>query len=403
VVACRIRRLHLQLDMSHIPFKKQPPPSVGSLGRRVKTAALHAVHLRRPKQTNSSGSKSHALTSSQEVYENLADVFPGLTGLEELNINSWNWPVDFDAQPFFSTAWSSFGSNLRKISLGGNLEGYTKLIASGPSFDSLQELELEFTNNIHGSNSADTTILLDFVAPFINGLGARLLSLRLWSWSSTDLSSFFKQLGPFPTLRRVGIRAAFNRSLTSDPSGLARLLSTTSSTLQRLELRLDLAGLLNPALELPLAEWLSQTIAEDETITSDLQTLELYPTGSSLGFETLVICIQRSICTLEKLVVRNRYLQFEEVESIVGLFAASEETMLMSLRLNVLRLSTDIFDLLEKALPGLKDLTLNIGDTVSEDSMVRPLVKEILPFLTVVPIDLQNSHGGSIISKLEAV
>ncbi|KAF9466601.1 hypothetical protein BDZ94DRAFT_1212744 [Collybia nuda] len=377
LIACRVRRLHLRLSLNRALFRRQPRTTPGIFRRRVK-AALQTARLIRPDTTDNSAessnvdSKIRTLTSFQDFYETLAIVFPGMSNLEEFTFNSWNWPTDFDIQPFFLAAWSTFGKSIRKLSLGGNLDGYRKLIVSGPSFDTLQELELEFTDNLHGSNSiTDARILLESVAPFVTSLATRLISLKLWSWSSTDLSSFFKQLGPLPALRHLGIRAAFNRSLNDDPSGLARLLSDSSSTLQQLELRLDLAGLVNQSSEHPLAEWLSQTIVDHPTISTGLQTLEIYPTGTTRGFETLLICIQRSVSTLTKLVVRNRYLQLGETETIIRLISSHKNTTLTRLRLNVLILNADLFDLMGASLPGLKYLTLNIGDVADGDLIDR--------------------------------
>jgi hypothetical protein len=295
--------------------------------------------------------------------------------VEEFSIDSWNWPPELDLAPFFSAAWSGFGKTGRKVSLGGNLEGFKELIMSKPSFDSVQELELEFTNNVKPNHSPsdavdDEAILFYYVAPFINSVGFHLQSLSIWSWANADLSTFFQHLGPFPVLRSLGVRAAFNRSFRDDPSGLTQLLRSTAPTLRELELRLNPSGAVfsETGHDLLLCEWLSQTIMSDDTIAAGLQTLQFYPTASASGCEVLLGCIKRSANTLKHLLVRDRYLHYEEIERLTKAFTSHTE--LTYLRLNVWTLTPDLIDLLARNFTALEKLTLNVADAVTEVSLI---------------------------------
>jgi hypothetical protein len=313
--------------------------------------------------------------SFKELVKGLIIVLPGLVNVEEFTIDSWNWPPEFDLAPFFAAAWSGFGKTVRKVSLGGSLEGFRALITSKPQFDSVQELDLEFTNNLNGRSRSDPVddeaILFYYVAPFINSVGSHLRSLRIWSWATADLSTFFQHLGPFPVLHSFGVRAAFNRSFRDDPSGLTQLLRNTAPTLRELELRLNPSGAIfsETTHDVMLCEWLSQTITSDDTIAAGLRTLQFYPTVSAGGCDVLLDCIKRSANTLKQLLVRDRYLHYEEIERLTHGFASHAE--LTYLRINVWRLTVDLIDLLAKNFTGLERLTLNIADAITAVSFVN--------------------------------
>jgi len=314
-----------------------------------------------------------AIPSFEGLVKGLITILPGLLNVKEFSIDSWNLPPEFDLAPFFSAAWSGFGKTVRKVSLGGNLEGFKELIRSKPHFDSVQELELEFTNNMNGPGPDpvdDEAILFYHVAPLINSVGGHLQSLRIWSWASADLSTFFQHLGPFPALRTFGVRAAFNRSFRDDPSGLTQLLRSTAPTLNELELRLNPSGaaLTEAAHDHVLCEWLSQTILSDDTIAVGLRTLQFYPTASAGGCDVLLDCIKRSADTLKHLLVRDRYLHYEEIEALTKAFPPHAK--LTYLRLNVWRLTTNLIDLLASNFAALEKLTLNVADAVTGVSLI---------------------------------
>jgi hypothetical protein len=341
--------------------------------QRFKTM-LHLRRLSHPFPESWSLAAPCIPPSFEGLVEGLTAIFPGLGNVEEFSIDAWNRPPDFNLAPFFSAAWSGFGQTVRKVSLGGNLDGFRELIASEPHFDSVQQLDLEFTNNLTPSSSDsgdmdDQAILLHYVAPFINGVGGHLQSLTIRSWASADLSAFFQLLGPFPVLRSFGVRAAFDRSFRVDPSGLTQLLRSTAPTLRELELRLNPSGAVfsETTHDHLLCDWLSQTMLNDDKIAVGLRLLQFYPTVSAGGCDVLFDCIERSADTLKQLLVRDRYLHYNEIMRLTRAF--SSHTELTYLRLNVWKLTPDLIDLLAKNFTGLEKLTLNVADAATGVSL----------------------------------
>jgi hypothetical protein len=65
---------------------------------------------------------AQAPPSIEDVIDALILVFPGLTNLTHFEVESWDMPLEYDLQRFFRGAWSSFGQQLKAISMAGRTE-----------------------------------------------------------------------------------------------------------------------------------------------------------------------------------------------------------------------------------------------------------------------------------------
>ena len=311
-------------------------------------------------------SPKHAPKPYEAFIARLSAVLPLMTNLQAFTAKVWNWPIQ-DLNHFLTMAWSSFRRNLRKLSVGGSLGAFLALPPSNLIFDSLRELDFEFTSS-PGMTDTYSHVLVENIAPFVNNLAPQLLALRVWSIAFADLSPFFKCLTLFPLLETFAIRAAFDRSFSEDPSGLTRLLHNSSTTLKAVQLRLNPSGLFHhPNSDERLSAWLLHTFANDAPLASGLHTLQLYPSSSDTGIDTLVLCLERSSQSLKIVAVYDRYLTYPEARRIV----AALPSQLAYLRLNISELSSTILNLLAKCLPNLTNLTLHIG-TISDVSLREP-------------------------------
>ncbi|KAG6857418.1 hypothetical protein H0H87_004780 [Tephrocybe sp. NHM501043] len=378
-VAKRVRSLKVQLDqlgrlriaatitsLSHLT-----DPSTRTLRERLRSALLHP-HLSLLNVIPPVKPPKPASISFEAFLDELAGVLPSMSNVEAFQVESWNLPKEHDLFPFFSAAWLGFGKTLRSLSLGSNIEGFKIIKSSRPVLPAVKELHFEFTNNMNTLNpispealasvAMDHIQLHDFVVPIVNDLSAQLEVLKIWSWASTDLSQFFKSLFPFPHLHTLSIWAAFNRSFTHDSSGLSQVLSRTSPTLKELMLRLNPTGsrVFDPESDLALCHWLTDIVNNDERFSAGLRMLELYPSASDAGLDALITCIERCANTLERLNVRDRYLFVPEIFRITSAFHS--DAHLTFLRLNVRKLSVELFDVFAKSFPNLKTLALRAAD-----------------------------------------
>ncbi|KAJ6576574.1 hypothetical protein DFH09DRAFT_363785 [Mycena vulgaris] len=300
--------------------------------------------------------------SIERVVDSLILVFPLLANLESFEVESWDMSPDYDLQRFFRNAWSSFGRQLGTISMAGRPEAFRQFVASNPQPVSCTALSLQFTHELDTTAAAAVEeILVNSVAPFINSLAPQLQSLKIWSWSTLDLSALFINLGIFPQLRDFHLRAPFNKAFP-DATGLTKLLEDNSVTLHTVELRLNPAGsAMDPSSEQQLGQWFASHEAHPSVLVN-LKTLRMYPTTISSGFDALVMYTERSADSITTLAVKDRYLDLYEVEALIAPVAHRHaDDGLQSLRLNVRVWSVKLFDLLALKLPGLKSLSLYVG------------------------------------------
>jgi len=349
VIAARVRRLSLRpvIDVYKTEPAREPSPT---FWQRI-TSGYATTRKQQPTSS----------LSIENIVENLILVFPGLTSLTWFEVESWDLSPEYDLQSFFRSAWTAFGPQLESISIAGRPETFRQFVASDPRPVSCTALSLQFTHQLDTMAAVVDGILVNSVAPFINSLAPQLRALKIWSWSTLDLSALFLNLGHFPQLHDFHLRAPFNKAF-SDPAGLTTLLEINSATLDTVELRLNPAGsAMDPNSEQLLGQWFLSHQANPSVLTN-LKLLRMYPTNLSSGFDALVMYIERSANTLTTLAVKDRYLDLDEVEALITPVShrAADEG-LQALRLNVRVWNAELFDLLALKLPGLKSLSLYVG------------------------------------------
>jgi hypothetical protein len=309
-------------------------------------------------------------SNSDRVFlDDVKIVFPSLPNVTEFAVYLHGTPGYIDYAPFFSLAWRSFGTKLRKCSLGGDLDSIRRILVTKPDFQSLEELSMEFVQHPDETAVQGLHAVQD-VIPVLNSLAPRLQFFRLWCWTKFNLSSFLKRLGPFPNLVCLSLRGHFDNAFQNDGSGIPCFLSQMPK-LRHLELRLNpqRAGL-DPSAEEPLAQSLAECTS-DQRLFRNLLSLQLYPTNRPEGIDILLNGIQQSSQSLTALTIRDRYLPFEEIERVI--IALKECTQLLYLRMNVRTLNVDIFDMLSSSLPHLRQLCLYLTDGFgSSENMASP-------------------------------
>ena len=98
----------------------------------------------------------------------------------------------------------------------------------------------------------------------------------------------------------------------------------------------------------------------DGRFVSRLQVLDIYPLDMTAGMDFLLRCIQRTSTNLVELIVRDRYLQDQEVITVID--AASSCHNLTYLKMNIRRLDVGVTDSLALKLPRINRLWLSIGE-----------------------------------------
>ena len=362
-VASRVNRLELRLG--DIKKVLGPGANTSESGSRIRRQLKHTI-IR-----VFGGSKLPPITMSVTgLIKDIIKITNKLLNIRELCIDLWDLAPSDDLQPLFSSFWSSFGPKLSTLSLNGTLRKFRTLIKNS-KLNGLHELCLEL------SGTADRAIVVDVLLPFINNLSPHLLSLRLWCRASLDLSTFFAQLAPFPTLKTLIIHTPFNKKAFGNTSGLEGLICNGSGTVQRVHLCLNPDGLTVDSEE-PLSQWLLEYISNIKRLSYLLRILDMYPTDMFAGMEFLSDCIERTSQSLAKINVRDRYLQDGEIEAIINV--ASSYSNLVYLKMNIRKLDVVLTDHLALKLPQIDRLRLSIREYSVDDPQylvvcVRPCIK----------------------------
>ena len=293
-----------------------------------------------------------------------------MVNVQDFRIVTWAFPLSKHLDDLYASAWNTFGDQLVRVSLCAHLEGHQALIDSNPWLAKVETLELEFSDNMavvptHMSMEGGTETLRGTVVPFVNKLSPQVKTLKIRSWGKLDLSLFFLHLDSFPNLESTLIRIPFNYSLQIDASGLSRLLRE-SPALASIALRLTPIGLaLDPNREETLCEWLCDLLSDPQCFAR-AKEIDICPTHLAGGMDILRLCIEHSAEHLRTFKLRDRYLQPQEVVSLVPKLQLAAS--LTRLRLNVFKLSAPMFDDFAQRLSGLRFLWLSVGDVDSASS-----------------------------------
>ncbi|KAJ4477256.1 hypothetical protein J3R30DRAFT_194948 [Lentinula aciculospora] len=347
----RVRFLTASPDFQFYGAVRRPP----SFSDRI---LYHVLHFR---LSGTGPMNDHIPRPEEEGTLALIDALPAMSNVMAFTIDSHSWGRHSgpELNIFLNTAWASFGSNLKKLSLRGHAASFRTIITSKPTLPMVEELFFELIDS--PSSSLDmqevANTLLTVFAPFINSFAIRLQALTFWAWTSLELSALFKALAYFPMLTCFNLQTSFPRTFKDDTSSLSDFLRRHRAQLEILVLRLNTVPLLRAIpLEQPLSEWMLNTFKDNHF--SHLQELQLYPSALPKGFEALLTCIQLSAGTLHRLVVRERYLDPEDVLKLLDVIPPN----LQSLRLNIRELDVELFVILAIRLPKLRSLSLYIGE-----------------------------------------
>ncbi|KAF9478303.1 hypothetical protein BDN70DRAFT_921979 [Pholiota conissans] len=313
-----------------------------------------------------------------DVINTLLAVTPQMINLRELTIKT-----SYSVRPLLSQSISASypllrnllstfsgsvcGHTLRKLWLEATLDEFSTLVGSNPSFQGLQRLDLVLKETQSETDHVDydRNLLMNILAPFLNGLSSHLEELSLKSYSSFDLSDFFASLAHFPCLTNLDVRMAFYKTLRY-PTSMTEFIARHSETLQALALPLILLQRFAPDLEFheALKDWLVEFIA-NVRVLDQVQMLEIYPTRTPEGLDVLLRCIRRTSKNLREIHIRGRFFTPQETNLILD--GLSHCDNLNSLAFNTLKLEARLFDSLASKIPQVERIVMMIENQASED------------------------------------
>ncbi|KAH7877196.1 uncharacterized protein C8R40DRAFT_1168533 [Lentinula edodes] len=209
-VGKRVRFLTASPDFQFYGAVASPP----SFGDRI-NILQHVLHSFRRSRFD------HVLRPEKEGTIALINALPVMSNVMAFTVDSHSWGEHSgpELNTFLNTAWTSFSSNLKKLSLRGHAASFRTIITSKPSLPKVEELFFELIDSPSSPSDIEDVadILLTVFAPFINNFTPRLQALTFWAWTSFELSALFKALGNFPLLTCFNFQTSFPRTFRDDP------------------------------------------------------------------------------------------------------------------------------------------------------------------------------------------
>lgn len=286
------------------------------------------------------------------------------TNVVSLILNITDPPPDVDLHR--ASGITLFSNNLTTLSLRGHLKAIGNILVQSPStaFPCLNDLSIELNDRrVHVSESRldsnDLQVINTLLAPFMNGLSENLEAISLAAWPQVDISPLFERLDVFPNLRRFSLLAPFNTALSinGDASGLTRFL-VNHLHLQSMDLRIRPTGLaMGPGdASKRLASWFRESQNKGAFDFTRLKRLQMYAFDSDEGMQALLNCLRESQKTLEHVVIRDYYMNYDKVEGVLN--ALGDDSPLRVLRINIENLNLEIMELFSKKVPHAHRLRL---------------------------------------------
>ncbi|GAW10190.1 hypothetical protein LENED_012431 [Lentinula edodes] len=173
-VGKRVRFLTASPDFQFYGAVASPP----SFGDRI-NILQHVLHSFRRSRFD------HVLRPEKEGTIALINALPVMSNVMAFTVDSHSWGEHSgpELNTFLNTAWTSFSSNLKKLSLRGHAASFRTIIASKPSLPKVEELFFELIDSPSSPSDIEDVadILLTVFAPFINSFTPKLQALTFWA------------------------------------------------------------------------------------------------------------------------------------------------------------------------------------------------------------------------------
>lgn len=275
----------------------------------------------------------------------MSEILPYLNDIQDISI-LWG-PVKVPTV-FFASLWNAFGTNLKKLVIDAPLPKLTRMLASHPTFVSLEDLKLvirEGENILTQDGALDEGCIHRCFSPTIHRL--KVTSHYL------DLSNIFSLL---PCFIDLGVLHVTMVTL-SDLTGFANILTQHAHTLKDVALK-EIALIKQP--DQWMKHFFDEHVNKHTLLLSNLQSLSLIP--ARLPFNDLKSCLRRSSDTLTSLTLLNNRLTYDQLEMVVTIFSHAQ--LLKKLHVSVFTITPETFDLLASELSGLARLILIYSDII---------------------------------------
>ncbi|KAJ7086371.1 hypothetical protein B0H15DRAFT_950483 [Mycena belliarum] len=294
----------------------------------------------------------------------VSEVLSGLSCVSEYSVK-WDYREGTQAgeivhsalqAAILDAAWSTFGANLKKLTVSVRPERFNVVLSSEVQLALLEDLQLELLQVSGGAQALGIHDLFpDYVVSFFARANPHLETLSIQSSSNLDLSCLFHCLPPFKHIRRLLLHIFLDHDVLSDASGLGSFFAHSAQRLRHLSLSLYHAAV-------SAAERILPTLAMTRAFAPCLETLEVnfgmpHPVLEQTLLRELHDVFRGTRGTLHTLVLEGIALSYTDLQALVAAFADREVgDTLQRVTLSTLTLTAWHIDALAMQLPRISTL-----------------------------------------------
>ncbi|KAJ7595966.1 hypothetical protein C8J56DRAFT_392555 [Mycena floridula] len=349
--------LAFNLRYGELKFSKLDKPTSNLLGR------LDPEISRRARKLRVASEFLEEIFQRPLLLRQFSDLLGSLVDLKEYDI-VWN-TLDSETNGFSFPLYRPDSRSLaeilikplqvwhagRSLKLQCSLDEFAPLLPSCLPLEYLEKAEIRFLTVADSQQ-------FDFFAAFINTSHRSLRSLDI-STFDRNYMPFFDKLGDFSSLASVSINMPIltAREEWKDPYGLGAFLDRHGEVIQSLTLKGN-TPIYSDFDMLEHGGWIYRSFSK--VTLPHLHSFTIDPTD--LPLDTVLLCLKSFSPTLTSLEVSGRYMDFEDIESMLECMGPQ----LKRLTIGTITLSPQLVDLLAQRLPRLESLKLIMKHVVPD-------------------------------------
>ncbi|KAJ2928418.1 hypothetical protein H1R20_g8681, partial [Candolleomyces eurysporus] len=243
IIASHVRSLRIHAWFIDYLMKRDAKTTIPST-LRARILSLFNANAK-PHPSNQAQTRLISSVSSKTIMDLMISAIHNMKSVTEYHFELRDLRLTKDSSRFLVASRQAFSFSLRKLSVHTTIFKFKSVLALS-DFEHLEELELHFDYQCHrahgedaheASKFAEAQELKDTIVPFINLRKETIQSLTIASYSTVDLSDFFKSIGPFRSLRRLSANICLDTKQLSDSKALVDFIYNHRGSMIELEIR----------------------------------------------------------------------------------------------------------------------------------------------------------------------
>lgn len=347
------------------------------------------------------------LSKAQGIFQRAQRAIRSCAFIDEVTIILHDHALTLQFITFLDSLWTarSLGPSIRKLSIDTTIAKLPVLLNSilkrQKVLSELEVFDITISSSRFGVDSALWGAASASLVAFLNAFKRSLTSFTFSSLLDRDISNLFASFPHLQRLRTFKFLSVFNTAVFSDPESLTDFISMHAHTLSNLVIKPHARSVTLHKSDVSYTAWLSSAVTEHKNHSGfsslslpQLRTLDLglgeYWNEFGTGRQYPLPDFARITPNLTSLSLSDTKLSNESVIALLEILSGREEgSLLEKLAFPCYVIFPELFDLLLKAVPCLKALSIqHISYIPVMGNVTRYFGRsEVSAYLTSIVID----------------